>query len=140
MATAAASARSLPRVGHGWVVFAGTIILIAGVMNVLNALWAFDHNDTRVDSLLYSSSLTRYGWLYLLLGIALIVVGVSIFRGAEWASWAGIVAAGISMLLNMAWIFAFPIPSLVLILLDTLVLYGLVMYGPGAKKLQYEPE
>jgi len=136
MATASADAGR--RVGHGWIAFAGTIIIIAGVMNVLNGLWALDHDNTRFDALLFSSKLTGWGWFYLLVGIALIGVGISIFRGAPWATTAGVAAAGVGMFLNFLWVFAFPIPSLVLIGLYTLVLYGLMTYGAGSGRYRLE--
>jgi len=122
------------REGRGWVAFAATIIIVAGVMNILNGLWALDHDNTRVDSLLFSSKLTGWGWFYLVVGIVLVVIGVSIFRRAPWATQAGVIAAGIGMFLNFLWIFAFPIPSLALIGLYTLVLYGLMNYGAGADR------
>jgi hypothetical protein len=110
-------------------VFAGIMLIIAGVMNVLDALWAFDHNNTRVDTLLYSSSLTGWGWFYLIVGIALIVVGIAIFRGAPWAMWTGVFAAALGAMVNVLWIFAYPITSLLLVGLNILVIYALIVHG-----------
>jgi hypothetical protein len=135
MTTAAASGRAVARRGHGWIVFAGIMMVIAGVVNVLNALWAFDHDNTSVDALLYSSSLTGWGWLYLILGIGLIVVGISIFRGAVWAMWTGIIVAAVAAMLNVLWIFAYPISTLVLIGLSILVIYALMVHGVGSDEL-----
>jgi hypothetical protein len=115
-------------------VFAGVILIIAGVMNVVDALWAFDHDNTRVDTLLYSSSLTGWGWFYLIVGIGLIVVGVSIFRGAVWAIWAGILAAAFAAVANMFWVFSYPIESLVLMGLNFLVIYALVVHGADVEE------
>jgi hypothetical protein len=129
MATAAAGGRAIPRPGHGWIVFAGIMMIISGAMNVLDGLWALDHDKTPVDSLLYSSSLTGWGWFYLIVGIVLIGVGIGILRGASWALWAGVFAAAIGVLLQMLWVFAYPITSLVLMGVDILVIYALLVHG-----------
>jgi hypothetical protein len=134
MSTAAAGGRAVPLPGHRWIVFAGVILIIAGVMNVLDALWAFDHDNTRVDTLLYSSSLTGWGWFYFIVGIGLIVVGVSIFRGAVWAIWAGILAAAFAAVANMLWVFSYPVESLVLMGLNFLVIYALVVHGADVEE------
>ena len=127
--TAAATADTTDtREGTGWLLFAGIVLVVAGLANLLDALWAFDHNDTRVDELLYSSSLTVWAWIFLLVALLLIVIGVSVLRRSEWAINAAILVAGIGLLLNLLWIFAFPIPSLVGIAFNLLVIYGLTVH------------
>jgi uncharacterized membrane protein YozB (DUF420 family) len=128
MTTAAAAEAGVAREGSGWVSFAGIVLIVSGLANLLDALWAFDHDDTRVDELLYSSSLTVWAWIFLCVALVLIVIGVSVLRRSEWAIHAAVFVAGIGLLLNMLWIFAFPIPSLVGIAFNLLVIYGLTVH------------
>ena len=45
----------------GWLVFAGVVLIIAGIMRILDAIWAFSYNGTVVDNLhgaIFGHSLT----------------------------------------------------------------------------------
>ena len=130
MTAAAASESTHPSEGRGWVIFAGVVLCLAGLMNVADGLWAFNHDETRVDTLLYSSNLTVWGWIYLIAGLLLLAVGVALFFRFEWALWTGVLAAFFGVLLNFLWAFAFPIPSLILVGLNLLVIYGLAVKTP----------
>jgi hypothetical protein len=115
--------------GTGWIVFSGIMLVIVGFLNIVDGLWAIDRADTRVDELLYADKLGGWGWFYLILGIILVLTGIGVFARAQLARWIGVVAAGIAIVANMLWVFVFPIASLVVMLLASLVLYGLVTYG-----------
>ena len=56
----------------------------------MNGLWALDRQDTPVDSLFWGDNLEAWGWLYLIVGVVLVVIGVFIFRRAAWAVLAGV--------------------------------------------------
>lgn len=113
----------------GWIVFSGVMLVIVAFLNIVDGLWALDRADTRVDELLYADKLGGWGWFYLILGIVLVVTGIGVFARAQWARWIGVVAAGIAIVANMLWVFVLPIASLIVMLLASLVLYGLVVYG-----------
>jgi len=117
------------RGGRGWIAFSGIVLIIAGMINVIDGLWAIRTQDTRVDSLFFNNNLDAWGWFYLILGIVLVVAGFAVFGGAPWAAMVGIVFATVAAVLNMFWIFTYPIASLVLVLLCVLVVYGLTVYG-----------
>jgi hypothetical protein len=56
----------------GWVTFSGVVLIVAGVMRIFDAIWAFRYNGTVVDSLnqaLFGHGLTTYGWIWLIVGI-----------------------------------------------------------------------
>jgi len=52
-----------------------------------------------------------------------------VFFRVQLARWLGVILAGVAIVANMLWVFVFPIASLVIMLLASLVLYGLVVYG-----------
>jgi hypothetical protein len=121
--------RSEKRPGAGWNTFAALILIFAGVMQMVNGLWALDHQDTPVDSLFWGNNLEAWGWLYLIAGAALVVVGLSIFRRASWAVLAGIALAFIGAMVNLFWIFSYPLVSVLAITLYLLAAYGLTTYS-----------
>lgn len=123
------TARSSDRVGRGWVSFAAILLIVAGVMQFLDGLWAIRTQDTAVDALFWNDNLEAWGWLYLIVGIGLIATGVSIFRREPWAYGVGIAVGCIGAILNIFWIFSYPLASVLLITLNLIVVYALTTYG-----------
>ncbi|HMG27703.1 MAG TPA: hypothetical protein VKH36_12915 [Acidimicrobiia bacterium] len=117
------------RTGSGWLTFSGIILIVVGFLDVIDGLWALDRADTRVNTLLYADKLGGWGWFYLILGIVLVLTGIGVFYAAQWARWLGIIVASISIVSNALWFFTFPVQSLILMFLASLVVYGLVVYG-----------
>ena len=115
--------------GRGWNAYAAILLIFAGAMQIMNGLWALDRQDTAVDSLFWGDNLEAWGWIYLLVGIALVVVGVAIFRRAHWAVLTGIAVAFIGAFVNLFWIFSYPLVSVLAITLYLLAVYGLTTYS-----------
>jgi len=121
--------RSEKRPGAGWNTYAALLLIFAGVMQILNGLWALDRQDTAIDSLFWGDSIEAWGWIYLIAGIALVFIGVFIFRRATWATLAGIAAAFLGAIVNLFWIFTYPLVSVLAIALYLLAVYGLTTYS-----------
>jgi hypothetical protein len=124
------------RRGEGWIVFAGIMLILAGINLFLNGLWALNASDrleaSLNDTLLFSDdNLDTWGWIYLIVGIVVILAGVAIFGRAQWARWLGIIAASIGAISAFFWLFNpnFWVPALVSVTLNVLVLYALLSYG-----------
>src|SRR5512135_2285814 len=87
--------------GAGWMVFASMMLILVGVMRIFDSIWAFRHKGTPVDSLsgaLFGTNLKTYGWIYLIIGILLILAGIYVLRGSQFFRWLGIIAAAIAAL------------------------------------------
>lgn len=121
--------RTEKRPGAGWNTYAALLLIFAGVMQILNGLWALDRQDTVVDSLFWGDNLEAWGWIYLIAGIALVVVGAFIFKRAPWATLAGIALAFLGAIVNLFWIFSYPLVSVLAIALYLLAAYGLTTYS-----------
>ena len=120
------------RQGEGWLLFAAIVLVTGGIMRVIDALWAFDKDDEigeGLQVLLWEDNLTAYGWLWLIVGILMIVAGFGVLSGSEAARWFGIAMASIAAITSFLWIYAYPIWSLVGTLIAFAVLYGLATYG-----------
>jgi len=50
------------RAGIGWLTFAGVMLIVAGLIDVVHGLWALDRADTRSNLLLYADKLGGWGW------------------------------------------------------------------------------
>ena len=117
------------RPGRGWNAYSAILLIFAGAMQLMNGLWALDRQDTAVDSLFWGDNLEAWGWVYLIVGVALVLIGVFIFRRATWATLAGIAAASIGAFVNLFWIFSYPLVSVLAITLYLLAVYGLTTYS-----------
>ena len=115
--------------GRGWNAYAAILLIFAGAMQIMNGLWALDRQDTAVDSLFWGDNLEAWGWIYLLVGIAIVVVGAAIFRRAHWAVLTGIAVAFIGAFVNLFWLFSYPLVSVLAITLYLLAVYGLTTYS-----------
>ena len=59
----------------GWLTFSAVVLIIAGIMRVIDAIWAFGYHGAVPDGLqgaLLGHSLATYGWAWLITGIILI--------------------------------------------------------------------
>lgn len=122
------------RVGSGWLLFAGLLILLLGLFNAVEGLFAI-FNDKYVSlagGSIYIFDSTGWGWLHLLLGIIQIAVGAGILAGQSWARGAGIGLAAATAVLQMVYLPIFPWWSLINIALCILVIYALVVPPHGA--------
>jgi hypothetical protein len=113
--------------------FSAIVLIIAGIMRVLDAIWAFAYNGPTADNLqnaIFGHSLNTYGWIWLIVGIILFASGIIVMMSptalGQVARWIGIVAAGIAAVTAVSWLPYYPIWSLVYIGLAVGVIYGLV--------------
>ena len=120
------------RQGSGLLMFAAVVLVTGGIMRVIDALWAFDKDDEigeGLQVLVWDDNLTAYGWLWLIVGILLIVAGFGVLSGSEAARWFGIAMASIAAISSFLWIYAFPIWALIGTLIAFTVIYALATYG-----------
>jgi hypothetical protein len=122
-------AAPITKKGTGWIGFAGIVLIIAGFFDIISGLWALDNKDRAVSEILYESNLETWGWIYLIVGIVIVIAGIGVFQRAQWARWIGILAAMIGIVVEFFWMFATPGRSLVYIVIAGMVIYALTVYG-----------
>ena len=118
--------------GAGWLFFAGTMLGLAGLMRVVDSIWAFRYNGALPSGLkdgVLGDNLTTYGWVWLVVGIVLIISSFMLLSGSEFARWIGIFAAAIMAISAVTWMPYYPVWSLTYVLLAGLTLYGLAAHG-----------
>lgn len=115
----------------GLTVFAGVMMIILGVFQVVQALVALFNDDFYVvgQKWVFEFDLTVWGWIHLVIGIVVAVAGFFLFRGAVWARAVGIGVAAISAVLNFMWLPYYPVWSLLIIALDVFVIWALTAHG-----------
>ena len=118
--------------GFGWLVFAGTILGLAGIMRIIDAIWAFRYKGALPDNLqdgILGSNLKNYAWTWLIVGIILVVSSGLLLVRSQIARWVGYVAAALGGITAITWMPYYPVWSLTYIGLAVIVFYALIRYG-----------
>jgi hypothetical protein len=118
--------------GFGWIVFSAVVLGVAGVMRILDSIWAFryqGHLPQNLQNAIYGSSLKTYAWMYLIVGIVLILSAFAVVTGSQIARWVGIVAGVVACITAIGWMPYYPIWSFIYVALGVMVIYGLSAYG-----------
>jgi len=118
--------------GLGWMFFAGTMLGLAGLMRLVDAIWAFSYHGALPENLkdgVLGSNLHTYGWAWLIVGAILIVSSFLVLVRSQFARWIGMIAATIAGVSAMTWMPYYPVWSLTYVALAVLVFYGLAAHG-----------
>ena len=116
----------------GWIAFACTIMVVLGIFQAIQGFVAIFYDGYyRVPSsgLVVNIDYTAWGWTHLLLGLLIAAGGVGLLYGNVAARTVAVVLAGFSALLNLLFIEAYPIWSVIVIAFDVLVIYAVTVHG-----------
>ncbi|MFE7314331.1 hypothetical protein ACFU7T_14830 [Streptomyces sp. NPDC057555] len=118
----------------GDAVFAGVALTVSGPLSILQGVSAIAHG--RIFSpagYTYRFDLTAWGWIHVVIGLALFVIGVGILLDKAWARGAGIAVAGISMITQFMFVPYYPVWSIIVMAFDLLIVWALSRsFHPGA--------
>lgn len=118
--------------GEGWLLFASIVLGVAGVMRIFDAIWAFSYHGVlpaNLEGAIFGHSLKTYGWVYLIVGIILILCAFAVYSRSQVARWVGIAAGAIGAITAVWWMPYYPIWSLTYVALGALVIYALAAHG-----------
>ena len=117
--------------GMGRAVFAATLLLIVGVINIIYGIGALDGARVFVgDQRFVFTDLSTMGWFLIVLGVIQLAGGLSLFAGNAFGRVIGIVAAGlgaIGALLSMG--DGYPWWSLAVFFLCVYIIRGIAEFG-----------
>ena len=122
---------------HGIASFAGVIMIVGGGFQALEGIAAIVNDKYLVvlPNYVYAFDLTAWGWIHLIVGLALLVIGICLLMGQGWARIAGIVVAGVAALINFTWLPYAPLWSIIVIGVDVIVIWALVTARQLAKNV-----
>jgi hypothetical protein len=116
-----------PKWTTGLSTFAGVLLIVGGGFQSLQALAAIVRDEYLVvaPNYIYTFDLTAWGWIHLLVGLALLAIGICLLLGQGWALIAGIVVAAVSALINFTWLPYSPLWAILVIGVDVLIIWSL---------------
>jgi hypothetical protein len=100
----------------------GVIDFFEGLIAIIRGQYYF---VTATQIIVFDS--TTWGWLTLLFGILLVLIGLGLTGGATWARWVAIVAVCVSIIHQLAFAGSaqYPLWSLAVLALSVIILYAL---------------
>ena len=115
----------------GWVAFAGVLTTVLGVFQALAGIVALFKNEVYVvgPENLWILDYTTWGWVHLVWGLFLVLAGGAILSGKTWGRVVGVLLAGVSAIVNFAFIPVYPFWSIVIIAMCVFVIYALTVHG-----------
>jgi len=123
-----------PRQGAGWAGFAAVMIFMAGVFNVIDGIAALANDDYYAVSQLLFGDLTVWGVIWLITGGLQIIAALLIFNGSNFGAVMGIVFAMLNVIAQILAIGAYPVWSVIILVIDGLVIYALTVYGDALRR------
>jgi hypothetical protein len=115
-----------------WIIFAGVLLVLIGLLSVMEGVTALVNDDfyvVRPDALLVAVGYTVWGWVHLVLGVVGIVTGAGLMRGNPVARVVAVAYAAVSALVHLAFLPAYPVWSALVIAFDVVVIYAVTVHG-----------
>ena len=100
----------------GWVAFAGVMMIVMGAFDAIEGLVALFKDSyyvVRPSGLVVNVDYTAWGWVHLILGLVALAAGFGVLSGRTWARVVGIILAVVWALVNIAFIAAYPVWSMI---------------------------
>jgi hypothetical protein len=120
----------MTRTHSGWVTFAGVMLFIVGVLNIIYGIAAIGDSKFFVaDQKYILSNLNTWGWVTLLLGALQLIAAFSLWAGGLYGRIIAIVAASLSAIAALMSLPAYPFWSLAILALDIIVISQVAQYG-----------
>ena len=120
-----------PQAESGWamtgVAFAAAMMLMIGLFQVIAGLAAIINDEffVPVRGYAFHLDITAWGWIHLILGLGMIVVGIGLFSRALWAGVIAVFLVVLSAIDNFFFIPYAPFWSLLVIALDVWIIWAL---------------
>jgi hypothetical protein len=126
-------ASGMSRKGTGWAGFAGMMILVVGTFNLIWGFVALVQDDYFASDQLLMWSLNSWGAIHIAIGCLQLLTALLIFSGSGAGAVLGVLFSFLSAIGALLAIGAYPIWSIVILVIDGLVIYALTVYGDALR-------
>lgn len=116
----------------GWILFAATMMIMVGIFHAIQGLVALFQDEYYLvgkNGLTLHVDYTAWGWVHLVLGVVMAGAGAGLLVAQMWARIVGVVVALVSSVVNIAFLAAYPLWSMIMIAIDILVIWAITVHG-----------
>ena len=115
----------------GWIGFAGILMVLLGGLSIFQGLIALleDNYYVPTEAGFLVVDITAWGWIMLIWGAALALVGLALLGGASWARWVAILLVSVNVFGQLGFLGNTndTVWLLITLSLNIIVLYGLIV-------------
>lgn len=115
--------------GSGWVTFASVLFLILGAFNIIDGLAALGGHETFVEEKLPVGNLEIWGTFMITLGAVQLFGGYMLWERRVLGQVIGIFLVAINLVAQLIFLPAYPVWSIVIMVVDCMLFYALTVYG-----------
>ncbi|MFF7484782.1 DUF7144 family membrane protein [Streptomyces luteogriseus] len=114
----------------GGLVLGGILMVVYGLFAVLQGIAAIagDEVYTSFGQYSFAFDLTAWGWIHVIVGVLVVVSGLGLFTGADWARIASAIVVGLALIANFLWLPYQPFWSIIMIVTGLFVLWSVFNY------------
>lgn len=118
-------------VAVGFTFFAAMMMMMIGAFHAIAGLAGIIENEFFVatPNYIFEFDVSAWGWIHLIVGVVVLLAGISLISGAVWARTVGVTLAVLSAIANFAFIPVSPVWSIVIIALNVTVIWALTAHG-----------
>jgi hypothetical protein len=122
----------------GWALFAAIMLMIGGMLQIIAGIAAIVEDDFFVVGAkwVFEFDVTTWGWIHIILGGLLILVGAGILTGNVAARTVGVIIAGLSAIANFAYLPYYPVWAIIVIAIDVAIIWALTAHGRDVELVQ----
>ena len=115
----------------GWVLFATTMFVIVGVMNIIFGLTMIINNEWIVFGAkeVWYLDISAWGWITLIVGALALVVAWGVYAGQTWARVVGIIVAVLAVIDAFFVMPYYTVWGVTILALSVLVIWALAAHG-----------
>jgi hypothetical protein len=121
----------------GWVAFAGLLLMVIGGLNFFQGLIAVIRDQYYLvgDNGALVLDVSQWGWVMMIWGVVLVLVGYGLVSAASWARWTAILVVSLNFIAQLGYDGSggYTLWSLTVIALNIIVLYALIVRWDEAK-------
>lgn len=115
----------------GWATFAAIMLMMGGIWGAIVGIAGIAEDEFFVvtPDWIFQFDATTWGWMHLIAGVILFLSGLGIFSGNVLARTVGVIVAGLSAIVNFAWMPYYPVWAIVAIAVDIAIIWALTAHG-----------
>ncbi|HEY4161142.1 MAG TPA: hypothetical protein VGM08_03710 [Candidatus Saccharimonadales bacterium] len=118
----------------GWVDFGGVVMILSGIFQAIAGLVGIFRDTFYVitnnsNQLLVVNNIHTWGWINLIVGVIVILAGISLFSGSTWARVVAVIFAGGAAIVNLVNMPLYPLWSIICLTLSVVVIYAVIAHG-----------
>lgn len=111
--------------GSSYSNFAGIFLFVVGLFNILDGVIMLWRKEYFTETALVFQNLQAWGWAILIIGVVQVLAGWLVLSRSSAGRWVGIIIVIISMMASFLAIGAYPFWTLIILVVDAMVLWGL---------------